>query len=172
MQLRELTADAVQVFVPVNGNLEPADASNPLNVVQASPAPAGILRNAYNGSISAGGTARLHGGASGTPTLQGVAHYRIIHVAFQHSSSVASVGNKLRVRRRYYNQQGVPYTTWTAWVEYTFSSGTTETTDLFVVQDTYSSNLLAGDELEIEVYNAGTGTMTWQAVVLGLRQLG
>lgn len=173
IQSRATTADAVQLFVPVSGGLEPVDDANPLQVAQAQPAPAGILRASYSGTVAAGQAARLHGGAAGTPTLTGVASYRWIQVALQHSVGTASTGNKIRVRRRLYNEQGVPYTEWTPWVEYLFDSGTTPATGIFIVQDCYSSNtgLLAADELEIELV-ATTSAITWQAVVLGLRQVG
>lgn len=172
--LRQVQANPVVVYSGDADNVLPVSAGNPLQVAQAQAPPPGVLRQTYSGTVgsTAGTAVRLHGGSSGTPTLTGVVGYSNVLVALQHSAGGTLTGNKLRVRRRYINNEGAPYTEWSAWQEYTFDSSTTVQTSIFVVQDVNSPTIPPADELEVEIVNvAGGFSITWQAVVLGLRHM-
>lgn len=172
--LRQVQANPVVVYSGDADNVLPVSAGNPLQVAQAQAPPPGVLRQTYSGTVgsTAGTAVRLHGGSSGTPTLTDMVGYSNVFVALQHSASGPLLGNKLRVRRRYVNNEGAPYTEWSAWQEYSFDSGTTAQTSIFALQDVGSSAIPPADELEVEIVNvAGGQTITWQAVLVGLRHL-
>lgn len=145
--------------------------ANPLPVYQALPSGKSfITRSSYSGSVTYNSSATMHGGVAGTPTVVDVSHRRYVLVALQHRmATAAQTGNKLRVRRRYYAQDGTPYVTWTDYQDFTFDSTTSDQTKVFLIALSGDATSPIADEMEITIQNASTtsgNTLTWQAIVM------
>lgn len=170
--LRSITVQPVAVQVlGGDGSYTDVSPSSPLEVKESSPAPAQVLRRTYSGTVGTNSSARIHGGDSGTPTLQGVIGYRWIQITLSVSSSDTTTVRTFRVRRRYLNEQGAPHIDWMPWKEYQFTPSASLVLN-YLVQDTYnaSTDFWAADEIEMELVNPSTSaSLSWSAAIIGLR---
>lgn len=127
------------------------------------------LKLTYSGTLANGQTARMHGGAAGTPTVQNAIRYRYVQIYLQHRMATASQsGNTLSVRRRATDAQGNAYTEWTSAASFNFDSTTTDSTAVFRIAAVTDSASPIADEYEVSLTNASAtsnNNLVWQAVV-------
>jgi hypothetical protein len=77
----------------------------------------------------------------------------------------------VRVRRRALTEDGVPYTVWSDYVDTTLTAVTTDTFASVVLANSLQlqTATLPADELEVSLQNpSGNGTLTWQAIIVGV----